>query len=281
MRTLLVAQPWASLIARGECRFLTRTWADAYRGTVAIQATSAVDNEAIERLSSDVEFAERLRAAGLGSASDCDALPRSAIVGVAVIADLWSLESLEEIATEDDAVLLGDVASSSVFWELAEAVEIPAVAIVEPAEPVADADAEAASDDDDADDETDETDEDVGIDAQRDLEPVDDTVAAQVRDAVSAAGALFDDDGLVFWPVHPSPALAELIGDDALGDRDITQRVWAYVVEHDLQDAEDHSYVYLDDTLRDVLGTDADGVPTVEFTDLVVAQMVRPTRARD
>jgi hypothetical protein len=75
---------------------------------------------------------------------------------VAVIADLRALESLEEIATEDHAVLPGDVASTSVFWDLAEAVEIPAVTIAKPTAPVADADAdaEAASDSDDADNET-------------------------------------------------------------------------------------------------------------------------------
>ena len=64
-------------------------------------------------------------------------------------------------------------------------------------------------------------------------------------------------------------------GDDAIGDREITRRVWAYVVEQDLQDAEDQAYVYLDDALRAALESDADGMPTGEFTDCVVAQMRR------
>jgi SWIB/MDM2 domain len=299
MRNLSVAQPWATLAARGVCRFLPRAWADTYRGTVAIHATDVVDADAIDRLSTDTEFAERLAAAGLHSAADIDALPRSAIVGAAVIADLWSLESLEEVATEDDAILLGDVVATTVFWELAESVAIEVIPDPVPsaeASSMADANAAddagvSASDEDDgvaddgdaaedgaAEDAEEEADEDVALAAAaRDLEPLDDELAARVRAAVEAAGARFDSDDLVFWPVQPSASLAALIGDDALGDREITQRVWAYVVEQDLQDPEDHTFVYLDDTLRAALGSDADGVPTIEFTDLVVAQMVRVT----
>jgi upstream activation factor subunit UAF30 len=310
MRTLSVAQPWASLAARGVCRFLAREWADTYRGTVAIHATDVVDADAIDRLSTDTEFAERLAAAGLHSSADIEALPRSAIVGAAVIADLWSLESLEEVATEDDAILLGDVVPTAVFWELAEAVAIEGIphapnapqqddARDEASDHAADvgsddADADVDDDGDDdagdvagdeaeaeqgaAEDEAEEPAEEAALAAAaRDLEPLDDELAARVRAAVEAAGARFDSDDLVFWPVQPSASLAALIGDDALGDREITQRVWAYVVEQDLQDPEDHTFVYLDDTLRAALGSDADGVPTIEFTDLIVAQMVRVT----
>lgn len=300
MRTLSLSQPWASLAARGVCRFLTRDWADTYRGTVAIHATDVVDADAIDRLSTDTEFAERLATAGLHTSADVEALPRSAIVGAAVIADLWSLESLEEVATEDDAILLGDVVATAVFWELAEAVEIGVIPDPVPSDANVARDAETSASDDREDDvgvdaasehgidgaadeidgDADEETEDAAADAAlataaRDLDPLDDELAAQVRAAVEAAGARFDSDDLVFWPVQPSPSLAALIGEDAVGDREITQRVWAYVVEQDLQDPEDHAYVYLDDTLRSALETDADGVATVEFTDLVVAQMIR------
>lgn len=304
MRTLSLSQPWASLAARGVCRFLARDWADTYRGTVAIHATDVVDADAIDRLSTDTEFAERLATAGLHSSADVEALPRSAIVGVAVIADLWSLESLEEVATEDDAILLGDVVATAVFWELAEAVEIGVIPDPVPSDANVADDAESSASDDredggeddlqvdaasahsvdgaadeidgDADEETEDDAADAALAAAaRDLDPLDDELAAQVRAAVEAAGARFDSDDLVFWPVQPSPSLAALIGEDAVGDREITQRVWAYVVEQDLQDPEDHAYVYLDDTLRSALETDADGVATVEFTDLVVAQMIR------
>ncbi len=289
MRTLSAPQPWATLAARGVCRFLARDWADAYRGTVAIHATDVVDADAIDRLSTDTEFAERLAAAGLHTPADIEALPRSAIVGAAVIADLWSMESLEEVATEDDAILLGDVVSTAVFWELAEAVEfvpIPHVpfnaddADAKNADSADNTDADADSDgatEDSTEDATDDNTDPALATAARDLDPLNDEQAARVRAAVEAAGARFDSDDLVFWPVQPSASLAALIGDDAIGDREITQRVWAYVVEQDLQDPEDHTFVYLDDTLRAALESDADGVATIEFTDLVVAQMVRVT----
>lgn len=274
MKVLSVPQPWAMLLSRGVARFDVRDTATTHRGTVAIHASAIIDQEAVARLQSDTEFAARLASEGLHSEDDIHALPRRAIVGVAVIADVWNLESLEEVATEDDAMLLGDVAENAVFWELAEAVAIEPIADAEEDAPAA----ENADRDDLADDETEGDDADtieerdvVHVDAELSAE-----AAEQVRAAVIAAGARFDDDDLVFWPVHPSPTLAELIGDDAVGDREITRRVWAYVVEQDLQDPEDHSYVYLDDALRTALAIDEDGMPTIDFTDRVVAQMVRP-----
>ena len=240
MRLLSVPQPWATLLSRGAARFVVREDATQYRGTVAIHASDVVDAECVERLQMDAEFAERMAAQGFNVASDVDALPRDAIVGVAVIVDLWSLDSLEEVATEDDALLIGDVTDAAVFWELAEAVEIAAI-----------------------------------VESNALFETLAEPLSAAVQDAARNAGARFDEDGLVFWPVAPTASLAALIGDDAIGDREITRRVWAYVVEQDLQDPEDPAYVYLDDALRSALDHDADGMPTGEFTECIVAKMRR------
>jgi hypothetical protein len=240
MLLLSVPQPWATLLSRGAARFVVRDDATDYRGTVAIHAADVIDPETVERLETDTEFAERMAALGFTSVADVEALPRDAIVGVAVIADLWGIDALEEVATEDDAIFIGDVADTAVFWELAESVEIAAIA--QPG---------------------------------TDFEPMSDAVASAVQNAAQQVGARFDHDGLVFWPVTPTAALASLIGDDAVGDREITSRVWAYVVEHDLQDAEDNAYVYLDDSLRSALARDDDGMPTIEFTECIVAQMQR------
>lgn len=237
---LSIPQPWASLLSRGATRFVVREEATTYRGTIAIHASGEIDPEAVERVQSDPEFAARLAAGGLTSASDIDALPRDAIVGAAVIADVWSMDSLEEVATEDDAILIGDVVETAVFWELAEAVEI--AAIEEPAAP---------------------------------FEAMPEPLTTAVQDAARMAGARFDEDGLVFWPMAPTASLAALVGEDANGDREITRRVWAYVAEQDLQDPEDHAYVYLDDALRAALESDADGMPTTEFTECIIAQMRR------
>lgn len=243
MQMLSVPQPWATLLSRGVARFVVRDEVTDYRGTIAIHASDVIDAECVERMGTEPEFAECMASQGCIDASDFAALPRSAIVGVAVIADVWSLGSLEEVATEGDAILIGDVVDTAVFWELAESVVIAEVA--EAAEPTAS------------------------------LEPMPEQTIAAVQDAARAAGAQFDEDGMVFWPVAPTASLAGLIGEDAIGDREITRRVWAYVVEQDLQDAEDHAYVYLDDALRSALEIDADGMPTIEFTECVVSQMRR------
>lgn len=240
MHLLSMSQPWATLVSRGVARFVVREDTTDYRGTIVIHASDEVDANWTERVADDAEFAERMVAQGFASLSDVEALPRDAIVGVAVIADLWTMRALEEIATEDDAILLGDVAETAIFWEIAEAVEIDAIPQTGSA-----------------------------------FEPIPEALALTVQDAAQRAGARFDEDGLVFWPVAPSESLAALIGDDAVGDREITRRVWEYVVEQDLQDPEDNAYVYLDDALRAALDTDADGMATIEFTDLVVAQMRR------
>ncbi len=235
---LSLPQPWASLLARGAVRFAVCADTTRYRGTVAIHASSDIDPEPLERLETDAEFIALMAARGFNTASDFDALPRDAIVGIGVIADVWTMETLEEVATEDDAILIGDVVETAVFWELAEVVEFDAI------------DAAAAP-----------------------FEPLPDALTSAAQDAARSAGAQFDADGLVFWPVVPSASLAALIGDDAIGDREITRRVWAHVAEHDLQDPEDHAYVYLDDALRSALETDADGMPTIEFLACINAQL--------
>ena len=276
---LSLPQPWATLLARGIARFVVRADATDYRGTIAIGANANVDMDAVDRMVADPEFASQLIAAGFSDASDIEALPRNAIVGVAVIADLWSLKSLEEVATEDDAILIGDVVDTTVFWELAEAVEISPLPIEIPSEVPIEEPSEEPSEDPSEDpiEEPIEESADTTAPVEPLSEPMPDALVTQVREATQRAGARFDDDGLVFWPVAPSASLAALIGEDAIGDPEITRRVWAYVVEQDLQDPEDHAYVYLDDALRSALDSDADGMPTIEFTDLIVSQMVRIT----
>ncbi|MCR8633468.1 ASCH domain-containing protein [Paenibacillus radicis (ex Xue et al. 2023)] len=45
MKALTIHQPWATLIALGEKRFETRSWATKYRGPLAIHAGKKVDKE--------------------------------------------------------------------------------------------------------------------------------------------------------------------------------------------------------------------------------------------
>lgn len=45
MKAITIHQPWATLIALGEKRLETRSWATKYRGPLAIHAAKRVDNE--------------------------------------------------------------------------------------------------------------------------------------------------------------------------------------------------------------------------------------------
>lgn len=46
MKAITIIQPWATLIALGEKRFETRSWATKHRGPLAIHAGKKVDKEA-------------------------------------------------------------------------------------------------------------------------------------------------------------------------------------------------------------------------------------------
>lgn len=48
MKAVTIKQPWATLIALGEKKFETRSWATKYRGPIAIHAGKSVDKEAFE-----------------------------------------------------------------------------------------------------------------------------------------------------------------------------------------------------------------------------------------
>ena len=97
MRMLMLSlpQPWASLLARGVVRFAVCEDSTRYRGSVALHASPDVDPEPYERLETDPEFLALLSGHGFGAPGDFDALPRNAIVGVAVITDVWTLERRE------------------------------------------------------------------------------------------------------------------------------------------------------------------------------------------
>lgn len=49
MKAITLHQPWATLIAIGEKRFETRSWATKYRGSLAVHAAKRIDIEACKR----------------------------------------------------------------------------------------------------------------------------------------------------------------------------------------------------------------------------------------
>jgi upstream activation factor subunit UAF30 len=56
--------------------------------------------------------------------------------------------------------------------------------------------------------------------------------------------------------VTPSPALGAIVGTAPPSRAEMTKRVWAYIKQHALQDAQDRRQINTDATLKQVLGRD-------------------------
>jgi upstream activation factor subunit UAF30 len=69
-------------------------------------------------------------------------------------------------------------------------------------------------------------------------------------------------------PVRPDQSLAAIVGPEPLPRTELTKRVWAYVREHQLQDAQDRRRIRADDKLRVVLDG-RDSVTMFELTKFV------------
>jgi upstream activation factor subunit UAF30 len=69
-------------------------------------------------------------------------------------------------------------------------------------------------------------------------------------------------------PVQPNDVLAAVVGPDPLPRTELTKRVWAYIREHKLQDAQDRRRIRADDKLRAVLDGQ-DSVTMFELTKFV------------
>lgn len=124
VRVLSVKQPWATLIVRGVKRFEARTWPPRWRGRIAIHASSTpIRRSAWLELVADAEVQETLARAGLSSYADVQALPKSAIVGAAKVADArivlaWTPEELRDV----DAALSSGF-PPDILWRLTEPAE--------------------------------------------------------------------------------------------------------------------------------------------------------------
>ena len=69
-------------------------------------------------------------------------------------------------------------------------------------------------------------------------------------------------------PVRPDQILAAIVGPEPLPRTELTRRVWAYIREHQLQDAQDRRRIRADDKLRAVL-EGQDSVTMFELTKFV------------
>ena len=74
--------------------------------------------------------------------------------------------------------------------------------------------------------------------------------------------------GALDKPVQPDEALAAVVGAHPLPRTELTKKVWEYIREHKLQDAQDRRRIRADDRLRAVL-EGQDSVTMFELTKLV------------
>src|SRR4051795_1167140 len=69
-------------------------------------------------------------------------------------------------------------------------------------------------------------------------------------------------------PVRPDQSLAAIVGPDQLPRTELTKRIWAYIREHKLQDAQDRRRIRADDQLR-ALFDGQDSATMFELTKFV------------
>ena len=74
--------------------------------------------------------------------------------------------------------------------------------------------------------------------------------------------------GALAKPVHPDGALAAVVGADPLPRTELTKRLWGYIREHKLQDAQDRRRIRADDRLR-ALFDGQDSATMFELTKFV------------
>jgi chromatin remodeling complex protein RSC6 len=74
--------------------------------------------------------------------------------------------------------------------------------------------------------------------------------------------------------VIPSPALARIVGSEAMPPTEVTRRLWAYIRKHQLQDRRDRRMVNADLVLFPVLG----GKLTVDMFEMMklVSRHLKP-----
>lgn len=101
MKAITIIQPYATLIAVGEKRFETRSWAAKYRGPLAIHAGKKVDKAACKE--------PEIKAALARHGYTADNLPTGAVV----VSELAACQEIH-IDHTGDAVLLNRLVP--VFW---------------------------------------------------------------------------------------------------------------------------------------------------------------------
>lgn len=244
MRVLSIKQPWASMIVRGAKRFEVRSWKTDYRGPLLIHASSAAPSgpQYDEWLGWGLE--PLFEAVGMGSLQALRNLPRTAVVGIVTLEDIWSPEQLRDGATADDAVVTGPPEEDQWYWRLADPREF--------SQPV------------------------MGVNGRLNLWQLEPRDAKQAEAALKTAKpgyfkskpagkkladwSIFDDAEDEVEPddtlLTPSDELARIVGREPLTRQSLVEKVWDYIKKNGLQDAKDPRRINCDSKLKAVIGTD-------------------------
>lgn len=128
MRCITIWQPWATLIALGEKKFETRSWATQHRDAIAIHAGKKVDKAICQK--------EPFRSILAKHGYTADTLPTGSVVAVCRLADclevtessggMVMLESpLQSIVISDLEKAFGLFELGRFAWELADVRRLP------------------------------------------------------------------------------------------------------------------------------------------------------------
>jgi activating signal cointegrator 1 len=111
MKTITLWQPWASLLAAGDKRIETRSWATSYRGPLAIHAATRSPRWALQLMGQPPFNVSAL------ASRTYPLLPAGAIVAVADLADVVPITAAN-IPGEPE-LSFGDYAPGRYAWHLA------------------------------------------------------------------------------------------------------------------------------------------------------------------
>lgn len=129
MRVLSVKQPWAHMLIDGTKPFEIRTWKTDYRGRIALHASSGTVADALERGVEDDAWAECFARSALVTAQDVKALQRSAIIGTIEIAEIGTLDDLEDSMSDAELDLFDEVDGDHFLWRMTKPLRIAPLSI--------------------------------------------------------------------------------------------------------------------------------------------------------
>lgn len=112
MKALTIWQPWASLIAWGEKRYETRSWAPAHRGPLAIHAS--IQDATVHLIPQNFQYMKAFERAGV---SWEEALPGGVVLCTVDLVDVVRVETLRGKISQAEEQF-GDYSAGRFAWRL-------------------------------------------------------------------------------------------------------------------------------------------------------------------